>query len=39
VKRYVEASATSICDGRSFYQCIAKPFVEGLLGEAPTTSQ
>src|SRR5215218_4934738 len=39
VKRYVEASATSICDGRSFYQCIAKPFVEGLLGEAPTASQ
>jgi len=35
VKRYVEASATSICDGRSFYQCIAKPFMEGLLGEAP----
>lgn len=34
VKRYVEASATSICDGRSFYQCIAKPFVEGLLGES-----
>ena len=36
VKRYVEASATSICDGRGFYQCIAKPFVEGLLGEAPS---
>ncbi|MFL5619330.1 MAG: transglycosylase SLT domain-containing protein [Gemmatimonadaceae bacterium] len=39
VKRYVEASATSICDGRSFYQCIAKPFVEGLLGEPPTASR
>ena len=39
VKRYVEASATSICDGRGFYQCIAKPFVEGLLGEAPATTQ
>jgi soluble lytic murein transglycosylase-like protein len=36
VKRYVEASATSICDGRGFYQCIAKPFMEGLLGEAPS---
>jgi hypothetical protein len=36
VKRYVEASATSICDGRGFYQCIAKPFMEGLLGESPT---
>ena len=36
VKRYVESSATSICDGRGFYECIAKPFVEGLLGEPPT---
>jgi hypothetical protein len=36
VKRYVEASATSICDGRGFYECIAKPFVEGLFGEAPS---
>jgi soluble lytic murein transglycosylase-like protein len=39
VKRYVEASATSICDGRGFYQCIAKPFVEGLFGEAPVASR
>lgn len=39
VKRYVEASATSICDGRGFYECIAKPFVEGLFGEPPSTSQ
>jgi hypothetical protein len=38
VKRYVESSATSICDGRGFYECIAKPFVEGLLGEPPSTS-
>jgi soluble lytic murein transglycosylase-like protein len=35
VRRYVEASATSICDGRSFYQCIAKPFIEGFLGASP----
>lgn len=35
VRRYVEASATSICDGRGFYQCIAKPFIEGILGEPP----
>ena len=35
VRRYVEASATSICDGRSFYQCIAKPFIQGFLGESP----
>jgi hypothetical protein len=39
VKRYVEASATSICDGRSFYACIAKPFVEGLLGEPPKAAE
>jgi hypothetical protein len=39
VKRYVEASATSICDGRGFYECIAKPFVEGLFGESPTASR
>jgi hypothetical protein len=39
VKRYVEASATSICDGRGFYECIAKPFVEGLFGEAPVASR
>ena len=39
VKRYVEASATSICDGRGFYECIAKPFVEGLFGEAATASR
>ncbi|HEU4721795.1 MAG TPA: transglycosylase SLT domain-containing protein [Gemmatimonadaceae bacterium] len=36
VKRYVERSATSICDGRGFYECIAKPFMEGLLGEPPS---
>jgi len=39
VKQYVEASATSICNGRGFYECIAKPFVEGLFGEPPTASQ
>jgi hypothetical protein len=39
VRRYVEASATSICDGRSFYQCIAKPFIEGFLGESPDDTQ
>jgi Transglycosylase SLT domain len=35
VKRYVEASAKSICDGRGFYDCIAKPFIAGLMGEDP----
>lgn len=39
VRRYVEASATSICDGRGFFDCIAKPFVEGLLGEPPSSTQ
>jgi hypothetical protein len=33
VKQYVEASAKSICDGRGFYECIAKPFMTGLLGD------
>jgi hypothetical protein len=33
VKRYVEGSAKSICDGRGFYECIAKPFVVGLMGD------
>ena len=36
VKRYVESSATSICSGRGFMDCIAKPFIEGLLGQPPT---
>jgi soluble lytic murein transglycosylase-like protein len=35
VKRYVEASAQSICNGRGFYDCIAKPFIAGLLGDDP----
>jgi hypothetical protein len=35
VRRYVEASAKSICSGRGFYDCIAKPFIAGLLGEDP----
>jgi soluble lytic murein transglycosylase-like protein len=39
VKRYVESSATSLCSGRGFIECIAKPFIEGLLGESPTPSR
>jgi hypothetical protein len=35
VKQYVESSATSICNGRGFFDCITKPFLEGLLGESP----
>jgi soluble lytic murein transglycosylase-like protein len=38
VKQYVEASAKSICDGRGFYECIAKPFIDGLFGEDPKAS-
>jgi soluble lytic murein transglycosylase-like protein len=34
VKQYVEASAKSICDGRNFYDCIAKPIIDGLFGDA-----
>ena len=37
VKGFVESKATSICNGKSFYQCIAKPFIDGLFGtSAPT---
>lgn len=32
VKNFVEGQATSICGGRGFFECIAKPFVEGLFG-------
>lgn len=32
VKSFVEGQATSICKGRGFYDCIAKPFIEGLFG-------
>ena len=35
VRRYVEASAKSICNGRGFYDCIAKPFIAGLMGDDP----
>lgn len=34
VKRFVENQATSICNGRGFYDCIAKPFINGLFGGA-----
>jgi hypothetical protein len=35
VRRYIEASAQSICNGRGFYDCIAKPFIAGLMGDDP----
>jgi hypothetical protein len=31
----VETQATSICNGRGFYDCIAKPFIAGLFGADP----
>ena len=36
VQNFITSQAKSICDGRGFYDCIAKPFVEGLFGDAPT---
>ena len=33
VQKFVEGKATSICNGRGFYECIAKPFMAGLFGE------
>jgi len=34
VKNFVESKATSICNGKGFYECIAKPFIAGLFGTA-----
>lgn len=33
VKNYVDRQAGSLCGGKTFYQCIAKPFMDGLLGK------
>jgi hypothetical protein len=38
VKSFVENQAKSICDGRGFYECIAKPFIQGLFGEGGSDS-
>ncbi len=32
VQRYVERDAEALCGNRTFYQCIAQPFMAGLLG-------
>jgi soluble lytic murein transglycosylase-like protein len=32
VKNYVESIGGSLCEGKTFYDCIAKPFVAGLFG-------
>ena len=39
VQKFVEGSAKSICDGRGFYDCIAKPFISGLFGSTNGTQQ
>jgi hypothetical protein len=36
VKTYVEREGESLCGDKSFYECIAKPFMIGLLGKAPS---
>lgn len=38
VKNYVESQGSSICGGKGFYDCIAKPFISGLFGK-PENSQ
>ena len=38
VKSFIENQGKSICDGRGFYDCITKPFIEGLMGGTPDTS-
>lgn len=39
VKTYVEREAASICGDKSFYDCIAKPFIAGLFGKSAETTQ
>ena len=41
VQGFVEKQATSICNGRGFYECIAKPVIQGLFGEkiAPSATE
>jgi hypothetical protein len=38
VKTFIENQGTSICNGRGFYDCIAKPFIEGLMGGKTDTT-
>lgn len=38
VKNYVERQAESLCGDKTFYQCIAKPFMDGLLGKSTVAS-
>jgi len=34
VQQYVERDAQALCGSQSFYDCIAKPFMAGLLGRS-----
>jgi hypothetical protein len=34
VKNYVERQGESLCGDKTFYQCIAKPFMDGFLGRS-----
>lgn len=36
VQKYVERDAQALCGGQDFYACIAKPFMDGLLGRPST---
>lgn len=38
VKNFVERQAESLCGDKSFYDCIARPFMVGLLGKEPAGS-
>jgi len=38
VKSYVEKLGSSICGDKTFYDCIAKPFMAGLFGKNETSS-
>jgi len=38
VKSYVEKLGSSICGNKTFYDCIAKPFMAGLFGKNETSS-
>lgn len=39
VKNYVERQAESLCGDKTFYQCIAKPFMDGLLGRSVASAR
>lgn len=38
VKTYVERQGSALCGDKSFYDCIAKPFIAGLLGRRSAES-